>query len=610
MAAAQPTALFYPASLAADELLRLTLGFEPAAFVSLDVVEFADEEGGSADRELAVPYLPGMDEIEVDEVQIRLQALSMPLTIDRYSVTATSGADDAGVVVDLGREGRLLELQLAYPQFPPKVAGQAKRFTLFGGKIESREDGVQEALVVVIRPAVRQGAGYAFGPPIMSDRNFPLDSPLFPPALAGLSVRDLNNGRMQLNVPGLRGQAWLIQLAFGQSPDKLEPVRFSTTVPFVKIDAAPTNLTVELGPDRTLLWNNPGALLPTAGVQDVSFAPLAGRRLSAKLKELGPEADALTLPLALRFRSETGGAVQLTSKTLVARYLVHPAGKGGQTVRLDGGWTSLKLNAPAGLRPSAAQADLNLRMLGRELNGGSPVPPLERLSRGYRVAAQRHVAVALDFVATAPSTRLASARAYISARGDSEIVLEIREDAAGAPGPLVAGPLVRQAEDAFVGWMEFQLPAPIDMGPADRKLWITMRSNQGELFWYADGDGVARISFDEGGAWGAPEPSLAAMGAPLAQLFHATMAPLAAPEIEVLLEETPLTANLIPELDRRGDSEFSTRIALPEAIGDFFATSSAAGQTSLTLRLFSRSVADLTVESMTFSYDPYTKAGG
>jgi hypothetical protein len=88
------TALFYPRALVRTQLLQLVAGVldDP----SLDVVQF-DVSGGSAERDLAIPFLPAMDEVVVSDASLELEArpLELELPSSDYTVSKPTG-DDAG----------------------------------------------------------------------------------------------------------------------------------------------------------------------------------------------------------------------------------------------------------------------------------------------------------------------------------------------------------------------------------------------------------------------------------------------------------------------------------------------------------------------------------
>jgi hypothetical protein len=446
-----------------------------------------------------------------------------------------------------------------------------------------------------------------------------------------MTVSTVSGGRRQLEFPAAgsafpaaQGSAWLLQYATGDDATGLQPVAERFTVRKVTVDAAATDLSLVI-PGATAedaavpLWSHPGALLPAAGEQEINFTPLAQKHLAAALARLGTTAGPQTLPIPLRFTAAGGGAIRVVAKTLQARYVVRPAGPDPVTLRLGGDWVPLELRAPAGRRPGATSMRLRARHLGRELNQGSGQPPAARPRAGLRVGAGRLAATSLPCTPSGrdPTVPLASARVYALAVEAVEVVCELRADAAGAPGPLLAAPMVKQLEPPATppprpDWVEFELPASGATVAVPATVWVTLRTNRGELRWFTGEGGDGRVSLDAGSSWGAVDAALAATGAPLAQLFHAVDAPQP-PVIDVLVDGAP-AGSVGFEAVAGSPLEFVTPAGLapPAPVVGALATGAAGdgGRAALAPALFSRAVADLTVEQLTLSYDPFAGAGG
>jgi len=137
---------------------------------------------------------------------------------------------------------------------------------------------------------------------------------MFPATLAGMSRVSLGKNRFRLTLPSVLGDAWLIQLASGEKAVELKPLAASVTIRKVTLDSVPSNVSVVLvTPTAEVpLWANPQMLLPSNDPEDITFTPLAQKELAAALKTTGD--DELTLPLTLKFRSDTSGALAIVSK--------------------------------------------------------------------------------------------------------------------------------------------------------------------------------------------------------------------------------------------------------------------------------------------------------
>jgi hypothetical protein len=585
-------ALFYPAQLARADLVDLVRGRELSA--PLDVIDLAEPAPPRAERELAVPFLPGMDDVEVTEARLALRAATRLLDTEDYTVTANGSQ---GIFLSLSAPARLRKVELTYtlPPLPPPN------------------------LRVVVRAATPSGSTSTAGTPLFAFPAFGAPGPMFPAVLGGMSVTELGGNRRLLTLPpGVLGQAWLIQLAAGDEATKLDPgsLAIVPTVQRVALEAAPRNLSIVLqGDDGDVkLWNNPEALLPDAGEQEVSFTPLAQKELAAALARQNAATGAAvpTLPVRLRFDSETVGALDITARALAAEYLVRPLGADRLSRRLAGSPVTLTLSAPAGLTPASSQVRLTVKHLGRELNAASPEPPAIPPAGGLRVAAARQVATAMavaprDGAAPGSVLQLASARLPLAASEPSEAVLEIRGDLAGAPGPLVAAPVVQQLGGSFSDWLEFVLAEPLDVVTGQAPLWLALRVNRGDVRWFASpsAPATARVSADRGQTWGAPDPKLLPATGLLAQLFHRVADDAPAPALRLQRADGVVMASIALTPQPRSPREFVADTALPPAVHALLEGRAGDGKARTDLQLFSRSALDVTVDALLLRYDPF-----
>lgn len=613
MTAAGSRSLFYALGVEATQLALLAAGFVIEE-VTGDFVDFDDESGGQADRELAIPLLPGMDAVVVDSAQIVLRARVLEVDVTGYDSVATSD-DDVGVVVRLHTPSRIRRIVLGHVSFPPEVAGEAVRYRHVSG-LETRAAGegvTTESMRVVVRPAEPSEGGFTFGPPIFADPPFPAPpSPFYGPSLAGLRVAMPSGGSLQVQLPETAGQAWLVQLAHGAEPTELRPLAFSAAATRVSVAAAPRNLSIvargATPEEDVALWGNPNALLPESGSQVVSFTPVAQRMLSARLAEAGSAGAGVTLPVSLRFAAHSGGRIEVESRTLSAHYEVHPMEADPLLLRASGTWSQVRLSAPTTVRADAGGGQLEAALLGRELNPGSPVPPITSPPAGLRVTAERWAAASARWEPAAGGTGsalpLVSVQVLVQASEATEVVLEVRADSAAAPGPAVATPAVLQLEPGPAEWQEFVLKQPVPVVTGGAPLWVALRTNQGEVRWFAAGDGEARVSVDRGATWGAIDERLIEGGAPLALLFHASDVSLA-PRLALYLGEIPVAELAV---DRPvGEARFAAELALPGPILSALASAppGLGPRADTTVHAFSRSVIDLTLSDFSLSYSPF-----
>lgn len=590
MAAPGEQAFLLPAGLPVATVQQVALLVLDAADLGAQTVTFA-EGGGVVDLELSVPFRAGMDEVVTDAARLTLEAEATPLAITGWHTVAGPGGQGVFVVLDIpGRLGRLVLDPANQP---------ASTF-------------------VVVRAATLDSGGRpSAGPPLFAGGGFDAGQ-MLPRALAGMSVT-ASGGRLVVTVPFPQGQAWLVQFGTGDSPGALSPQAGQPKVTEVTVAPAPGDIRLVLrgrAADEadTALWQHPGALLPEAGAQVADFTPAAGRRLTQVLA--GASADTPTLGLPLRFYAKTAGTLLVRDQVLAARYVTRPAAAAPAPLTLDGGWVDLPLDAPA-RRPSATTLAVRARHLGREVNAGSPPPPIARPLGGIRVRPGRRVAAPVPWEAApaaGPAPSLAMLRLLAAPVGDTEMVVEVRADAAGAPGALLAGPLVqRLAAGTPAGWVGLALASTVDI-PAPVTLWVTVRTNRGELDWFAADSGPgARTSADGGATWDEVEAGFTPvipLGTPWIQLQHTVdPAKAAVPAVTVRLGGTLLGTVSLNATGRPGEYGGPAPAVLPAAVVDALAAPTAPDtpvRRRTTLSLLCPAVLALTVTELTCSYDPFS----
>ena len=573
--------LFYAGGLAAHQVALLAQGVIETSAV--DTLDFPDENGGDVSRELGVPFVAGMDDIQVEQASLRLRAKPKGMDVAFQATSQTGG----GVIVSLGEPRRVSKIEIQYSDPAP-----------------------QPNTHLVVRAVTGSPGSFQPGPPIFADPPFNL-GPMFAPALGGMTVSAVTGGGKLLSFPPQLGTAWLIQLATGEEATKLTPSNVTPTVHSVTADLLPENLSLVLAADDgpITLWSHPNLLLAESGFQAVSFLPLAQKHLSKKVKSAGK--PALTVPL--NFHSDSGCQLEVTDQQLAAEYRVKPLAEDPLTLQLRGGWNDLTFAAPAGRRPMRASADITVKLLGRALNAGSPEPPIAAPSAGWRVDQARQVAAARAFqpVDGANAPLLASVRVLAEAAKDCEVVLELRGDAAGIPGQVLAKPIVLQVKQGAADWLEFVLPQPLPVTGAGASVWATLRANRGELLWFAGAPaaGGARVSIDKAKAWAQPDEPLAPAGDPWLQLFHVEPDPQPKPVVRLRHALQTLASDLLAGAARQGPREFrAAAVSLP--VFDVLAAMSGEGRTQAQLHVFSASAADLTISGATLAYDPFAGPSG
>lgn len=559
-------------------------------------LDFGEAGGGGAggDRTttLELPFRAGMDGIQMTSAALQLRARGKLLEADYQASNAAGG----GVIVWFATPRRLRKIQVRYADPPPAV-----------GKVR-----------VVVRAVAGAPGAFQPGPPIFAAPAFGAPGPMFGPVLGGMSVQDAGGGVRVLSLPAQPGTAWLIQIATGNDATALAPLAITPVVEKVWIEGLPRNLSLAVDPgdgDSAIpIWSHPDLLLPESGAQPVSFLPIAQRILSKRLAVAAAGARSLTLPI--KVHSDAACQLDLTAQTLTGEYQARPIAIDPLVIRVGGGWSPLRLSVPAGQRPARATADLEVELLGRTLNLGSPEPPVEAPARGLRVDPGRSVAVACAVAPRAGTgaddpVALASVRVLAAARADAEVVLELRGDVAGVPGALLVPPLPTRVAAGPADWIEILLPRPLPARPGGAPVWVALRATRGELLWFGGvpgGGGQVRFSVDKAATWAVPDAVIAPASGLWAQLFHVEPDPQPAPRLRLRAGTRTLSDDLLANAIRLGPTELrAAGAALP--IAEVAAATIGAGRVETLLYLYAASAADITVRAAALAYDPFTAGG-
>jgi hypothetical protein len=557
--------MLYPLEFALSEGIFLQLLTEPA----VDVVTFP-ENGGTSDLGLAVPFLPDMDTVVVEAAEITLRADPLPGT----HTPTTSAHAGGGVSVTLGAGQRLTEMVVDGTWTPDS-----------------------EKIVVSALPP--DGAAS----PVFVDPELAPASTMFPVPLSGMTRSDANPGtRLRFPSP-LTGERWLIQIASGTDVGSLIPKNTALTVRSVTLQEVPTDLAVVIPgegeePDGQL-YANPGQLLPDLPPQQIVFTPLAQRHLDRRLSAGRGQPGLALLTVPLRLSSTTAGTVAIVTKTLDATYRVTATAPDPVALRTGGEPAVLALTLPAGRRPTGCAGQIVCRTTGRELDG--PVAMTAAVpGAGVVVTTDRWAAATAPFEGSGQATAdLASVRLFVAADRAAEVVLELRQESAGAPGPVLAS-VVAHVVAGPPGWLEFALPSPLPVAvPA--VLWCALRTNDEPVRWFgAPGDEPARVSVDRGASWGAIGGDLTTPTSPLIQLFRIATEP---PRVDLYLGAAPVgQLRLVGGAD---SDEVRAPLELPPEVLSAIATTTGQGRVVTELRLVSRTVLDLSVRGLACSYDPF-----
>jgi hypothetical protein len=530
------------------------------AFAS-DRIEFRDATGGEASRELAIRYLPGMDEVQVSQAELRIRARTLEVETQDYTTAAGQGG---GVVLRLARPGLLKKVVLGYtaPTLQPPATVR-----------------------LVVRLA-EQGSSV----PIFANPGMPSLGAMYGPALPSFRLSQVSNGHLA-ELPSVMGSAWLFQLATGDTPQDLTPLNVPIGIISVVLDAVPQDLSLTLASaEDVVLWSNPGLLLPASGEQIVSFAPLAQRHLTEKLKAATDDTAALSA--SLRFHSSSAGALDIVYKSLRAVYVSRPFGTEPKTIRLPGDRTDLSFPVPSGVTPQQNSFRLTLKPKGMVRDADSPESPIAGPVQGLMANQNIHAAARLPIASGVPVTRV---RVRLQANEATEAVIEARADVAGSPGEVFGKPAVRQFTPGPAAWFDFAFPEPL--APPTPFLWLALRTNQGGVLWFTDtmGGATPKLSFDHGRTWGVPDTPLGPAQNLLAQLFLPDD-PDTTPTVQLREGANVHVANLMANA-QGGSADTSIPTHL-------LAAPPASGKTVKHFALASTANADAVIENFVITYDP------
>ncbi len=519
-----------------------------------------DTPGAVVERELGIPFAAGMDDITVDTAQFELRAGSLVRDVPINPTDFGAGA----VVIDLGTEGRLTEIELTPDSFwPPSTAAAGAR--------------------LVVRAATKNGSGYTAGAPLIAEPGF--DGGMFGKLLGGMTAT-----QHKVRFAPIAGTAFIVTWAKGNSATSLDPEGKKMGVKRVAVEAVPRDASVTLvaGATEVPVWNQPGPLLP-GNLQSVSFVPAAERLLRAQLATGAPPALAVTL----RFRSASVSKLEITSPTLAATYRAEPA---TQPLRaaIRGTYERVELDAPATRAPSTTALRVTAKYLGRMLNDAYQETSAQPVVSGLRIDSERSVAVR----APLQPASLASVRVHIAALQPSEVALELLADAAGGPAAPLAPHVVRQLNAPFIGWVEIELPVPV---PVEAPfVWIALRATKGEVVWCCDAEegAAARVSNAKLTSWTPAEALLQ----PRVQLFDAVPPP---EQIEIRLRTS--TDTLAWTLARTASESVdyaAPGATLPHPIRSLLAAAldDGGGRSTSSFQLFSRAAIDLALADIRLSY--------
>ncbi len=567
--------------------------------------------GGEA-REVPVPvpFLPGMDEVEVGAALAGIGTRAVERSTDHAGpsgngtvATLSFAAPVAGAPVSL--------LRIEIEGFSAGTVGVARTLAAPGlvlswpagsGTAEVGALPGAEALHLLVSPAS--------GPPFLGAPSFPMPGAggsLYGDALGGAVLTASRAGgavRLILTPQGAPPLAsvklTVVRLAPGTNlPNEGTPVAWTATAIRAVWQLHPASLKVEAA------VNSPGGVGRAVTVAEMPGDPARrsiGFDFAAALRGLARPAydaaqGAADLGLALRVTATGPGAARLRLDSAGLRYLRRPLLR-PERLALRGAAAGVTLEgAGPGLRPDALDLGLDGTFLPERLTDASDETPVAA-RRG--LVAEGMVRLARRSSLTEAERNLPVARLAVFGRAadDAEVLLTLHAGdtlRVGAPlGPAVS---LTVAAGEAAAWHLAPLPAALAL-PLPPVVWLVLAVPRGRFLWHgaAADDDTALLSGDGGGSWtdAATRPALQiAVREP-----EATPLPLA------LRWQAGGSAGTISADAAGGEGPaFRRRVLLagPEGAAALAAVAAAA----LRLDFACRRDVDLAVSEANFAYNPW-----
>ena len=576
--------------------------------------------GESRDVPVPIPFLPGMDEVEVTTAAAAIGSRAVDRQTEHAgpgnggtSVTLVFNPPVAGASVALGRieiEGFALTAAAGIRRRVQPTSGAAVFWNNGSAQGSGSPTGVEPEHAAHLLVSTENG------PPFLAAPAYPMPGAgraLYGEALGGASLSaalDASGGKARLVLTPRAGSAMpgrLVVTVVGNAPgpdkpnlpNEAAPIAWTASriVAFWRVH--PATLTVEAvaGAKAITVAQLPGD--PGRNFVDFDFAAAARGLSQPAYDGAAGQAD---LGLALRVTSTGPGAARLRLDRAGVRYLRHPLLQPVQ-LRLRGAPATVRLaGAAGGLRPVALGLSVQGRLLPERLTDGSDEQPPDTrrglLADGAAIRLARRTALTPAERAL-PMVRLA---VFGRAAGAAEVLVTLHQGdplRVGAPlGPPVVLTLGAASAPA---WHQVALPPSI-LPPLPETIWVVLQATRGRFFWHGSpaDDDTALLSGDGGGSWAdaATRPAL--------QL--AVREAVAGPTVLRLLWRAGAQDGTLSADASNGQAPaFGQRLLLAEDTQA--ALLAAVADAPLTLAFICRRDVDLSVTNAIFAYNPWTARG-
>lgn len=566
--------------------------------------------GGEAlEVPVPVPFLPGMDEIDIAAATAAIGSRPIERTTDHAgpggsatSATLSFTPPVAGAPVSL--------LRIEIEGFSAGNVAVA-RTLLAPGLTLSWAAGSSIAIAGALpnAEALHLLASPASGPPFLAAPPFPM------PGAGGALYGDALGGCSLAATQAANGAVRLVLTPDGAAPPlaavKLTVVRLAPDAPRLPNEGQPVPWRAQ---SIRAVWRMHPAVLKveaTGAGKAVTVAempgdpgrPSIGFDFAAAMRGLARPAydaaqGAADLGLALRVTAMGPGAARLRLDSAGLRYLRHPLSR-PERLALRGAPAALPLDgAGPGLRPEALDLALEGQFLPERLTDASDdAPPLAR--RGLVCEGTTRLARRTTLTMAERALPLVRLAVFGRAAAPTEVLLTLHGGdllRVGAPlGPAMS--LTLAPADA-PAWCLAPLAAAV-APPLPPTVWLVVQVPRGRFLWHgapADDDS-ALLSGDAGGSWtdAATRPAL--------QL--AVREAMATPQpLSLRWEAAGQAGSVVTDAAGGGGPAFQRRVLLAEDTSP--AALAAVANDSLALSFACRRDVDLSVSAATFAYNPWT----
>jgi hypothetical protein len=535
-----------------------------------------------ADVIVRVPYLAGMDEIEVARAHCTVTAAADP-----FSYTSSkSGAGAHVVVAPPGTPITGLLTHVVIRDLRPSVSGTnqmifpdtsgSNKSTIWKVDPESGDVVVNQSasppqdpisskyLHAVLQPP---GPNGTFGPPMAAAPHFDMpgnQAGMYGHALGGSRSRLVyQDGRVELTLflhPPLPVPAFRVLLGVAGDkgmlphaglPNELVPAGWSAAEVTGHWQRRPSGLVIYAltGAGAGGSTGNEDApatvatLAPEIGQPaNIDFTP-AARSL---LRNHYPNATGPDLELTLRVRADSPGQVRVGPDRLSARYLRVLGTADGHAVALRGAPERLVLpGVPAGLTPQAFSFAVD-GSFGRSVllaGADEPLPP--DTSTGFRVSGAVRVARRMPLTTAERGQQLVRVGIFGRASADAELLVGLHQGdsmrVGAARGPTVS---IAVPAGAHPAWHRAELPLELGLPPHPEALWVVVQVTRGVVWWYGALDQGSLLRSDDAGVTWSTVTGKPGLQLHVASVDPATRQPLPDQPVRVLRDNSQLTPDL------------------------------------------------------------------